>query len=65
MSERKSLKQMMAEATAQIERISAENLLPLSEQEDVVIVDIRDIRELWRDGTIPGAIHAPGRSHRL
>ena len=23
------------------------------------LVDIRDIRELWRDGAIPGAVHAP------
>ena len=56
---RRSLKQMMAAAQAEIERISAENLLPLSEQEDVVIVVIRDIRELWRDGKIPNSIHAP------
>ena len=25
----------------------------------VQLVDIRDIRELWREGTIPGATHAP------
>jgi rhodanese-related sulfurtransferase len=25
----------------------------------VVLVDIRDVRELWRDGTIPGAQHMP------
>jgi rhodanese-related sulfurtransferase len=29
------------------------------EDDDVVLVDIRDIRELWRDGAIPGAVHAP------
>ena len=23
------------------------------------IVDIRDVRELWRDGKIPGALHSP------
>ena len=57
--ERKSLKQMMAEATAQIERVSAEDLITLAEQENVVLVDIRDIRELWRDGMIPNAVHAP------
>ncbi|MFB6122557.1 MAG: rhodanese-like domain-containing protein [Haloferacaceae archaeon] len=26
---------------------------------DTVAVDIRDVRELWRDGTIPGAKHVP------
>ena len=28
-------------------------------RDDVVIVDIRDIRELERDGRIPGSVHAP------
>ena len=27
--------------------------------EDVVFVDIRDVRERWRDGAIPGAWHVP------
>jgi rhodanese-related sulfurtransferase len=27
--------------------------------DDVVFVDIRDIRELWREGAIPGAMHSP------
>ena len=26
---------------------------------DVELVDLRDIRELWREGAIPGAIHVP------
>jgi rhodanese-related sulfurtransferase len=26
---------------------------------DVVFVDIRDVRELQREGMIPGAVHAP------
>lgn len=26
---------------------------------NVVIIDIRDVRELWRDGKIPNALHAP------
>ena len=30
-----------------------------SEHEDIQLIDIRDIRELWRDGTIPGSMHAP------
>ncbi len=28
-------------------------------RDGVLFVDLRDIRELWREGTIPGAIHAP------
>ena len=26
---------------------------------NTIIVDIRDVRELWRDGKIPGAVHSP------
>ena len=26
---------------------------------DVVFVDLRDVRELWREGTVPGSTHAP------
>lgn len=26
---------------------------------NTVIVDIRDVRELWREGKIPGAMHSP------
>ena len=31
----------------------------ISENAGIQLIDIRDIRELWRDGTIPGSIHAP------
>jgi rhodanese-related sulfurtransferase len=31
----------------------------LAGRDDVVLVDDRDIRELSRDGKVPGAIHAP------
>ncbi|MEO1885688.1 MAG: hypothetical protein ABGX28_06630 [Methylococcales bacterium] len=33
--------------------------LSLYENYDVVVVDIRDIRELYRDGKILGGYHAP------
>lgn len=57
--DRKSLKQMMEEATAEITRVSAEDALTLANDDGVIWVDIRDVRELWRDGTIPNSVHAP------
>ena len=27
--------------------------------DSIQLIDLRDIRELWREGTIPGAYHAP------
>ncbi len=54
-----TVKQMLAEANAEIETVSAEDALKLKGDPSVVFVDIRDIRELNRDGRIPGAFHAP------
>ncbi len=56
---KKTVKQMLAEANAEIETVSAEDALKLKDNPAVVFVDIRDIRELQRDGRIPGAFHAP------
>lgn len=54
-----SAKQLVAEANAEIETVPVEDAKKLLGDENVVFVDIRDIRELNREGRIPGAIHAP------
>ena len=51
-------KQMVAEALSEIVTLSPEEAAKLREQPDVVLVDIRDPRELERDGAVPGAFHA-------
>ena len=56
---KQTVKQMLAEASAEIETISAEDAIKLKDDPSIVFVDIRDIRELARDGRIPGAVHAP------
>src|SRR5438552_536498 len=56
---KKTVKQLLDEANAEVETISAENALKLKDDPNVLMVDIRDIRELDRDGRIPGAFHAP------
>jgi hypothetical protein len=56
---KKTVKQMLAEANAEIETVSAQDALKLKDDPNVVFVDIRDVRELDRDGRIPGALHAP------
>ena len=53
------VKQLVEAAKSEIEEISAEDAIGLLDDENVVIVDIRDVRELSREGKIPGAIHAP------
>lgn len=55
----KGIKQLCAEAEEVIETMTVEEVMAVRDNDAVELVDIRDIRELWRDGTIPGAIHAP------
>lgn len=54
-----TVKQMVADANREIETIPVEQAKGLLGDEGVVFVDIRDVRELERDGMIPGAFHAP------
>lgn len=42
-----------------IETLAAPEALALHGRDDVVFVDLRDIRELNRDGRVPGAFHCP------
>ena len=50
---------MVKAARARIEEIETEDLIGMVGDPNVVIVDIRDIRERQRSGAIPGAVHAP------
>ncbi len=50
---------MVAAANKQIETISVEQAKALYGKEDVLFVDLRDVRELKSEGKIPGAMHAP------
>ncbi|MGL4526764.1 MAG: rhodanese-like domain-containing protein [Aestuariivirga sp.] len=52
-------KQLMAEAESEVGHVTVEQAKTLMGRDDVVVVDIRDIRELQRDGRIPGSFHAP------
>src|SRR4051794_20470710 len=51
----RGIKAMIEEANAQIETVSAAAAIAAAQRDDVVIVDIRDPREIERDGRIPGA----------
>ena len=56
---KKGIRELCAEAEEIVETWTAEQAKAHLDDEGVVFVDIRDIRELWRDGAIPGAVHAP------
>ncbi len=55
----KGIAELCAEAEAEVVTLTAAEALDLRNDSDVLFIDIRDIRELWRDGAIPGAVHAP------
>jgi len=53
------VKDLVAAAKAEITVLPVETAMGLLGDEDVMFIDIRDIRELDRDGRIPGAVHMP------
>ena len=54
-----SVAEMVKDAKSRISEITAKQALELYQDEKVVIVDIRDIRERQKLGFIPGSYHAP------
>ena len=51
--------ELIQQAMAEIETLSLKTSLDLLADTNVVFVDIRDVRELEREGMIPNALHAP------
>ena len=54
---KKGHRQLLDEANAEIEVVSPEEAAALLEDEETIFVDLRDPREVERDGKIPGAKH--------
>ena len=52
-------KELVADAEERIETIPADAAVASFGSPDVVFVDLRDVRELKREGKIPGAFHCP------
>ena len=46
-------------AKKEITTISAKDAKNLSEKGEITLIDIRDIRELWNEGTLKNSIHIP------
>lgn len=55
----RSALELVAAAEREITTLSLGEVRAAMDDPDTVIVDIRDVRELWRDGKIPGAMHSP------
>ncbi|NEX63251.1 rhodanese-like domain-containing protein [Noviherbaspirillum galbum] len=56
---KKGYRQLVDEAMAQVKTYSVDEALARMTDPEVQFVDIRDVRELEREGVIPGAYSAP------
>ena len=49
---------MVKAARARVNEIEAKDLIGMLDDPDVIVVDIRDLHERERSGSIPGSVHA-------
>ena len=56
---KKGIKQLVEEAEAQVESLTPAEVEEKLKEEGVTLIDLRDIRELKRDGTIAGSMNIP------
>jgi rhodanese-related sulfurtransferase len=55
----KGYKALLAEANAAVKTLTPETVAELQKTDKVVLIDLRDPRELEREGKIEGAFHCP------
>ena len=55
----KSSQSLVEEAQKNIETLSPEKVKTLHENKEITLIDVRDIRELWKEGTIENSKHIP------
>ena len=55
----KSSKELVDDANKSIKVMSPEQVKSAYQKDEITLIDVRDIRELWKEGTIKNAIHIP------
>ncbi len=55
----KSSQQLVKEAQKNIETLNSDEIKKLLENNEITLIDVRDIRELWKEGTIENSKHIP------
>ena len=55
----KSSQTLVEEAKKSIQTLSVSEVKELSDKQEITLVDVRDIRELWKEGTIENSKHIP------
>tara|TARA_X000000950_G_C13676236_1_gene562033 strand:- start:184 stop:582 length:399 start_codon:yes stop_codon:yes gene_type:complete len=55
----KSSQTLVKEAQKKIQTLSSQEVKSLLEKKEITLIDVRDIRELWKEGTIENSKHIP------
>ena len=55
----KSSQILVEEAKKSIETLTASEAKKLLDEQKIILIDVRDIRELWKEGTIENSRHIP------
>ncbi len=55
----KSSQTLVEEAQKNIETLSPNEVKTLYEKKEITLIDVRDVRELWKEGTIENSKHIP------
>ena len=55
----KSSQQLVEEAQKSIETLNSDEIKKLLDNNEITLIDVRDIRELWKEGTIENSKHIP------
>ena len=55
----KTSQQLVKEAQNCIETLNSKDVKKLAENNEITLIDVRDIRELWKEGTIENSKHIP------
>ena len=55
----KSSQTLVEEAKKSIETLSASEAKKLLDKQEITLIDVRDIRELWKEGTVQNSMHIP------
>ena len=55
----KSSQQLVKEAQKSIETLNSDDVKRLLKNNEITLIDVRDIRELWKEGTIENSKHIP------
>ena len=55
----KSSQTLVEEAEKQIQSLDSNEVKQLIKKREITLIDVRDIRELWKEGTIENSKHIP------